>query len=73
MCLVAVHLQRGDGTISPEPAFEEVARIECREGHLVIQRMLDRPEVVRGRIRSVDLIRNEVVVEVEGDEEGNHP
>jgi len=70
MCLVAIRLQQQDGTVSSEPAFEEVSRIECREGHLVIERLFDSPQVLPGWLRSVDLIRNEAVVVVRGEEEG---
>ncbi len=69
MCLVAVYLQQEDGTLCPEPRFEDVAKIECRQGQIVIGDMFDRREVLRGRVRSIDLLRNKVVIEtLEGQE-----
>ncbi len=73
MCLVAVYVQRDDGTISPDPEFEEVAEIECREGQIALRRMFDRPEVIRGRILSVDLLHNKVIIERPGEQESPSP
>jgi hypothetical protein len=47
-------------------------RIACREGRPVIERMLDVPQVICGRIESVDPIRTEVV-EAPGQEESRRP
>ncbi len=70
MCLVAVYLQQPDGAIPADPAFNDVARLECKEGEVIITCFLGKPQSIRGRVRSVDLVDDRVIIEAEGSETG---
>ena len=63
MCLVTIYLQHSDGSVAAEPAFEGVARLECKEGEVVITSLLGAPQTVRGRVRSADLLDSTVIIE----------
>ncbi len=68
MCLVAVYLQQSDGQVAAEPAFDDVARLECKQGEVIITPLMERPQVVRGQVRSVDLLDNVVVIQADAGE-----
>ncbi len=63
MCFVAVYLQHPDGSVATEPAFEDVAQLECKEGEVVIGFLFAPPQTIRGRIRRADLLDSTVVIE----------
>ncbi len=68
MCLAAVYLQQSDGSVAGEPAFDDVALLECKQGEVIITPMLATSQTIRGQIRSVDLLDSRVIIETDGEE-----
>ena len=68
MCLVAVYLQQSDGSVAAEPAFDDVAQLECKQGEVIITPLLAVPQTIRGQVRSVDVLGNTVIIETNAGE-----
>jgi len=67
MCMVAVYLQQSDGSVAAEPAFEDVAQLECKDGEIIITPLLAPAQSIRGQVRSVDLLGNTVIIETDAE------
>jgi predicted RNA-binding protein len=63
MCLVAVYVRTPGKSESGELALADIAHIECRQGAVVLSDLLGQSKILRARLRTVDFLNNEVVLE----------
>lgn len=70
MCLVAVYLQGPNESVAKEPVLTEIARVEARDGEVLMEELFGQPHTIRGAIRSINFMTNAVVIETNGDRAG---
>lgn len=63
MCLVAVYVEQADKSEERRLALADVAFVECLDDGVRVTDLFGRSETFAARVRTIDLVRNEVVVE----------
>jgi len=65
MCLVAVYTQPPDNSGERKLALPDVAFVECSGGRVRVTDLFGRTETLHARVRLIDMVKNEVVLERE--------
>jgi predicted RNA-binding protein len=63
MCLVAVYIEQPDRSGERMLALSDVALVECADNGVRVTDLFGRSETFAARVRTVDLVKNEVVLE----------
>jgi predicted RNA-binding protein len=63
MCLVAVYIEQPDRSGERRLALSDVALVECADNGVRVTDFFGRSETFAARVRTVDLVKNEVVLE----------
>jgi predicted RNA-binding protein len=63
MCLVAVYIEQADKSGERRLALSDVAFVECLDDGVKVTDLFGRSETFEARVRTIDLMRNEVVLE----------
>jgi predicted RNA-binding protein len=63
MCLVAVYIEQADKSGERRLALSDVAFVECADDGVKVTDLFGRSETFEARVRTIDLMRNEVVLE----------
>jgi len=63
MCLVAVYVEQPDRSGERKLAVSDVALVDCSDDGVTVTDLLGRSERFQARVRTVDLVKNEVVLE----------
>ena len=63
MCLVAVYIEQPDRSKERKLALSDVAFVECSDDGVTVTDLLGGSKTFEGRVRTIDLVKNEVVVE----------
>lgn len=66
MCLVMVYRKETRDADSRELMLADAARIECGEREVLVSDLFGQSRRVEGRVRTIDLINNEVIIEQQG-------
>jgi len=62
MCLVAVYVEPNPSG-ERSPALSDVAFIECTDDGVTVTDLLGTSRTFEARVRTIDLVRNEVILE----------
>jgi predicted RNA-binding protein len=63
MCLVAVYVEQADKSGERRLALSDVAFLECSDHEVRVTDLFGQSETLEGRVRLIDTVKNEVVVE----------
>jgi predicted RNA-binding protein len=63
MCLVAVYVEQADKSGERRLALSDVAFLECSDHEVRVTDLFGQSETLEGRVRVIDTVKNEVVVE----------
>ena len=63
MCEATVYIERDD---QREKVMEDVVRIESTESGIVLTKLFEPPQTVRGVIREIDFLKHSVTLATEG-------
>jgi predicted RNA-binding protein len=63
MCLVAVYVEQPARSGERSLALSDVALVECSDGGVTVTDLLGRSKSFQARVRTIDLVKNEVVLE----------
>jgi predicted RNA-binding protein len=70
MCLVAVYVKEPGGSGDRRLSVSDAAFVECGEQQVTVSDLLGRSEAFDARVRVIDLVKNEVVLEQTGPQMG---
>jgi predicted RNA-binding protein len=63
MCLVAVYIEHRNRSGERKLALSDVALVECADDSVRVTDLLGRSETFAARMRTIDLVKNEVLLE----------
>jgi predicted RNA-binding protein len=63
MCLVAVYIEQPDRSGERRLALCDVALVECADDGVTVTDLFGQSRVFAARVRTVDLVKNEVVLQ----------
>ena len=63
MCLVAVYIEQPDRSGERRLTLSDVAFVECSDDGVTVSDLFGRSETLQARVRTIDLVKNEVVLE----------
>ena len=66
MCLVAVYIEEADRSGERRLALSDIAFVECADDGVKVTDLFGRSETLEARVRTIDLVRNEIVLEERG-------
>jgi len=66
MCLVAVYIEQPDRSGERKLALSDVAFVKCAADGVRATDLLGRSETFAARVRTIDLVKNEIVLEQSG-------
>jgi predicted RNA-binding protein len=66
MCLVAVYIKQPDKSGERRLALSDAAFVECSDDGVTVTDLLGQSETFEARVRTIDLVKNEVVLEPRG-------
>ena len=63
MCLVAVYIEQADRSGERRLALSDVAFVDCSDNGVRVTDLFGRSETFAARVRTIDLVKNEIVLE----------
>jgi predicted RNA-binding protein len=66
MCLVAVYIEQPSRSGERRLAISDVAFVECSDDGVTVTDLLGGSKTFEARVRTIDLVKNEVVLEQRG-------
>jgi predicted RNA-binding protein len=63
MCLVAVYIEQPNRSGERTLALADVALVECADDAVTVTDLLGRSKTFEARVRTIDLVKNQVVLE----------